>query len=110
MKARLSRFLYPLNLWRYSLACCHWFLRVYQRWLWDPFLEDWLSTNSEAAENEGLQSEVYTCVECGKEKKLALVVCEDVEPYFFCSLVCRERHALSVAPEQESNELGHPSI
>jgi hypothetical protein len=110
MKAWLSNLLYPLNLWRYSLACCHWCLRVYQRWLWEPFLENWLANDPKAAKDKGPQSRFYTCVQCGRKKSMALVVFDDVQTSFFCSVMCRDKYSLCATSQLDSDELQKPSI
>ena len=110
MKAWLRKHLHPMDLWGYSLACSYWFLRVCKRWLWNPFLENWLSNNLEDAKKTAQPSGTYTCLQCGEEKNIAFVVCDNVEPSFFCSLSCRHRHALNASIEHDSAELRHPSI
>ena len=110
MKAWLSNLLYPLNLWSHSLACSHWLLRVYQRWLWDPFLENWLSNEPRIADHIASQSTFYTCVQCGRKKAMALVGGVDKKPSFFCSVPCRDEYALSAAPQQDSDKTQHPSV
>ena len=110
MKAWLSNLLYPLNLWSHSLACSHWLLRMYQRWLWDPLLENWLSNNPKVTENRARQTTFYTCVQCGRKKAMALVVEVDEEPSFFFSVPCRDEYALFPAPPQDSDRTQHPSV
>ena len=110
MKAWLWNFLYPLNLWRACLACCHWVLRTYQKWLWDPLLEKWLSFDpEEAAENKHSQFRLYTCVQCGSKKRIALIVQKDVEASYFCSVTCRNEYALSAAVPCNSDRVQQPA-
>jgi hypothetical protein len=110
MKAWLWNLLYPLNLWRGALTYCHWFLRTYQRWLWEPFLESWLSDNPKVAESKAPQSHLYTCVQCGSKKSIALIVRRDMGPSFFCSVTCRDQHALSATLNPDSDKVQQPSI
>jgi hypothetical protein len=36
---------------------------------------------------------------------MALVVCNDVEPSFFCNISCRDKHSLHVVLDQDSDGL-----
>ena len=110
MKAWLWNLLYPLNLWRCLLACSHWFLRLYQRWLWDPFLEKSLSSKPRAARNRVQQSTLYTCAQCGSKKSIALIVRQDVGSSFFCSVTCRDRYIPSASSQKDSDRMRQPSL
>ena len=110
MKAWLWNLLYPLNLWRGSLACCHWFLRVYQRWLWDPLLEKSLSSKPRVVRNRVQQSTLYTCVQRKKKKSIALIVRQDAGSSFFCSITCRDRYIPSASSQKDSDRVRQPSL
>ena len=110
MKAWFRNCIDPMNLWKHSIAFNYWILRVYKRRLWEPFLETWLSKKSDDGKKVATPSVTYTCLQCGEKKNMVLVVCNDVEPSFFCSISCRRRHAFNVSIEQDSAELRHPSI
>jgi len=110
MKAWLRNLLYPLNVWQGSLAWCHGFLRVYQRWLWEPLLEKWLSNNPRVVRSKTPQSKLYTCAQCGSRRSMALIVLKDGEPSFFCSVTCRDEYALSATSQQDSDRMQQPSI
>jgi len=110
MKASLRNFLDPMNLWHHSIAFNYRLLQVYRRWLWEPLLENWFSRTSNDGKKVATPSETYTCLECGKEKNMALVSCnDDEEPSFFCSMSCRYKHGLQVGIDRDSEGLRHLS-
>lgn len=109
MKTWFRNYLDPLNLWRHSLALNYWFLRVYRRWLWKPFLETWLSKKSDYGKIGTTPSGTYTCLRCGEKKNMALVVRNDVEPSFFCSMSCSYKHGLNVSIDRDSGTLRYRS-
>jgi hypothetical protein len=111
MKAWLRNFLDPMNLWHHSIAFSYRLLKVYRRWLWEPLLETWLSRKYNDGKNVATPSEIYTCLECGEEKNMALVSYNDndEEPSFFCSMSCRYKHGLHVVIDRDSEGLRHLS-
>ena len=109
MKAWFRNCLDPMNLWKHSIAFNYWLLRVYKRWLWEPFLETWLSKKADDGKKVATPSATYTCLQCGEKKNMALVVCNDVEPSFFCNISCSHKHSLQVVIDHDSDGLRHRS-
>jgi len=109
MKAWFRNYLDPLNLWRYSLVLNYSFLRVYKRWVWDSLLKTWLSEKPIHRKKRAIPSGSYTCLHCGEKKNMALLFCNDVEPGFFCSMSCRQKHGFHVVTDRDSDVIGHRS-
>jgi hypothetical protein len=109
MKAWLRNCLDPMNLWHHSIAFNYWLLRVYRRWLWEPFLETWLFRKSNDGKKAATPSGTYTCLQCGDKANMALVFGNDEEPSFFCNMSCRYKHDLHVVIDRDSEGLRHRS-
>jgi len=110
MKAWFRNYLDPLNLWGYSLAFNYWFLRVYQRWLWEPFLDKLLSNDSKVVADKSGYSRSHICVQCEKRVKLALVTKWDNRINFFCSIECKNKWGYFIALEEDFDSTQQPSI
>ena len=108
MKVRLWHLLYPMNLWSRFVVYCGSLIKVYNRLIWKPFLESWLSSNMEVTGDEFLQPGRHICVQCGREVKLALVVCEGVVINLFCSAECKNRWLYSGGLEKDSESRQQP--
>ena len=109
MKAWFRNCLDPMNLWKHSITFNYWLLRVYKRWLWEPFLETWLFKKSDDGKKVATPSGTYTCLQCGDKTNLALVYGNDEEPGFFCNMSCRYKHDLHVVTDRHSEGLRHRS-
>jgi hypothetical protein len=111
MKAWLRNCLDPMNLWHQSIAFNYRLLRVYKRWLWEPFLETWLSPKTDHGRKKAAPIATYTCLQCGEKTNMALVSYNDndEEPNVFCSMSCRHKHVLHVVIDRDSEGLRHLS-
>ena len=110
MKAWLWHLLYPMNLWSRFVVYCGSLIKFYNRLIWKPFLERRLYSNMEVAAGEYLQPANHICVQCGREVKLALVVCEMAVINLFCSAECKDKWLYSGELEKDSESKQQPSI
>ena len=88
MKSRLWDLLYPMNLWGRLVQYCGSLIRVYDKWIWKPYLEKRLNANLKFGRNKAPQLPSHECVRCGRKIKLALVVCEGADTGSFCCVAC----------------------
>ena len=109
MKAWLSHFLYPMNLWSRFVICCGTLIKLYDKWIWQSFLEKWLCTSLDPTGDEDIQLATHICVQCGRRVKLALVVCEGASVDPFCSLKCKEMWVHSNSLKEDSETIQQPS-
>ena len=109
MKVWLWDFLYPVNLWCRVVRHCSWVLRLYEEWLWQPFLEKWLSNSPKSQNDHTLHATIHSCAQCGSMKRLALVGRKNSGTGFFCSVECRDTFTGTTA-EKSSDNLSQPSI
>ena len=91
MKAWLWRLLYPMNVWSRFVVCCGSLIKLYNKWIWVPFLDKLLSNNLKAVRDRGAYSTSHICVQCGKRVKLALVTHWDKRTNIFCSVGCKDK-------------------
>lgn len=110
MKAWLWHHLYPMNLWSRCVVYCGSLIKLYNRWIWKPFLENRLSSSSEVAGVHNPQLATHVCVQCRRKVKLALVVCESTGIKLFCSAECEDRWACSAGFEGKTENMQHPTI
>ena len=109
MRAWLSHLLYPMNLWSRFVICCGALIKLYDKWVWQSFLERWLDPSLDTTGDEVSQLATHICVQCGKKVKLALVVSEDTSIAPFCSLKCKDLRVYSNSLEQDSETIQQPS-
>ena len=105
MKAWLWHLLYPMNLWSRFVVYSGSLLKLYNKWMWQPFLEKFLSNNLKVARDRTECSTNYTCVQCGKRVKLALVTHWDNRTNIFCSAGCKDKWAEPDLQGEESEFL-----
>ena len=56
MKAWLWRLLYPMNVWSRFVVYCGSLIKLYNKWIWVPFLDKLLSNNLKAVRDRGAYS------------------------------------------------------
>ena len=91
MKAWLWRLLYPMNVWSRFVVYCGSLIKLYNKWIWVPFLDKLLSNNLKAVRDRGAYSTSHICVHCGKRVKLALITYWDKKTNIFCSVGCKDK-------------------
>ena len=110
MKAWLWHLLYPMNLWSRFVVYCGSLIKLYNRLIWKPFLEGRLHSNLEVAGDESSQPRKHICVQCSREVKLALVVCEGAVINLFCSAECKDKWLYTGELVKDSESKQQPSI
>ena len=110
MKAWLYHHLYPMNLWSRCVVCCGSLIKLYNKWIWKPFLENRLHSSLAVAGVEVPQLATHLCVQCRRKVKLALVVREGTEIRLFCSAECEDRWTCSGGLEEDAEDVQHPTI
>lgn len=88
MKSWLWDLLYPMNLWSRCVSYCGSVIKVYDKWIWKPYLEKRLKSDLKVGRDGAPQLATHICVRCGSKVKLALVVCEGTETGSFCCVEC----------------------
>ena len=110
MKAWLWHLLYPMNLWSRFVVYCGSLIKLYNKLIWKPFLESRLHSSLEVAGDEFSQPTRHICVQCGREVKLALVVCEGAVINLFCRAECKDKWLFPGELEKDSESRQQPSI
>ena len=99
-----------MNLWSRCVLYCSSLIKLYNKWIWKPFLESRLSSKVEVARVQVPQLATHVCVQCRRKVKLALVVGEGSGIKLFCSSECEDRWAYSDRFDKDAENVQHPTI
>lgn len=105
MKSWLWDLFYPMNLWSRCVHYCGSVIKVYDKWIWKPYLEKRLSSNLKVGRDGSPHLATHVCTRCGRKVKLALVVCEGADTgSFYCAECIRLSNAANKRRLNQSAE------